>query len=299
MKSSISVFSNNKDESPLVSIIVITYNFASTVIETLESVKAQSFDNIELVVSDDCSKDNTVELCTKWLKANSGRFVKSQIVTTDTNTGVAANLNRGIKASCGKWVKAFAGDDILKPNAICSYVHFMNNDKSMKICVCDVELFTSSGSVPKQEIEAYQHFLELEKEPYDLQYQRVLRKLIFVGPGYFFSRELYDEVGGFNEKYRFCEEWPFIYGILKLGYRINVLEEKLVCYRISNNSLSRKRKGGNYILFKNAFDFYKDVLFKELLQNDKLDAIKFYLYYKIVYVYCKVRSKGLINYFKS
>ena len=52
---------------PLVSVVVITYNSAKFVIETLESVKSQTYKNIELIISDDCSTDDTVERCRLWL----------------------------------------------------------------------------------------------------------------------------------------------------------------------------------------------------------------------------------------
>ena len=52
----------NQDIKPLVSIIVITYNSAKFVLETLESAKAQTYQNIELIISDDCSSDNTIEI---------------------------------------------------------------------------------------------------------------------------------------------------------------------------------------------------------------------------------------------
>ena len=48
--------------NPLVSVVVITYNSASTIIETLDSIREQSYKNIELIISDDCSKDNTVDI---------------------------------------------------------------------------------------------------------------------------------------------------------------------------------------------------------------------------------------------
>lgn len=57
-------------EQPLVSVSVITYNSAKTVLETLESIKAQTYQNLELIVSDDCSTDNTVELCRNWIEQN-------------------------------------------------------------------------------------------------------------------------------------------------------------------------------------------------------------------------------------
>jgi alpha-1,3-rhamnosyltransferase len=52
----------------LVSIVIITYNSAKYVLETLESVKAQTYEKIELVISDDCSTDDTVEVCRDGLK---------------------------------------------------------------------------------------------------------------------------------------------------------------------------------------------------------------------------------------
>ena len=56
--------------SPLISILVISYNSSKFIIDTLESIKKQSYNNIELIVSDDYSTDNTIELVTNWLKLN-------------------------------------------------------------------------------------------------------------------------------------------------------------------------------------------------------------------------------------
>ena len=61
--------------SKLISVCVDTYNAVDTVIETLESVKRQTYDNIELVITDDGSKDGTVDLCEKWIKENCGYFM--------------------------------------------------------------------------------------------------------------------------------------------------------------------------------------------------------------------------------
>ena len=59
----------------LVSVIVITYNSSRYVLHTLESVHRQSFNDIELIVSDDCSTDNTFDLCREWLANYSDRFI--------------------------------------------------------------------------------------------------------------------------------------------------------------------------------------------------------------------------------
>ena len=107
---------NNNDtleKQPLVSIIVITYNSSKYVLETLESAKAQTYQNIELIVSDDCSIDNTVEICKEWIEKDKERFVRTELITAEKNTGIPANCNRGVKAAQGEWVKLIAGDDMI------------------------------------------------------------------------------------------------------------------------------------------------------------------------------------------
>ena len=73
-------------DKPVVTISVITYNSSKYVLETLESIKAQTYPNIRLQICDDCSTDNTIELCKKWIKDNKERFVKTKIIIPPANT---------------------------------------------------------------------------------------------------------------------------------------------------------------------------------------------------------------------
>ena len=115
-----------QDYNPLVSIIVITYNSAQFVVETLESAKAQTYQNIELIVSDDASTDNTVEICNQWIIENESRFVNTKLLTVKKNTGVSANCNRGFFISNGEWIKLIAGDDLLMCDCINDNLEFIN-----------------------------------------------------------------------------------------------------------------------------------------------------------------------------
>ena len=98
---------------PLVTIGVITYNSAGTIVETLESVKKQTYGNIELIISDDASKDNTVEICRDWLERNASRFSRVEMITTDVNTGTCGNCDRLLEKTTGLWLRILAADDIL------------------------------------------------------------------------------------------------------------------------------------------------------------------------------------------
>ena len=76
---------SHKQNIPLVSVSVITYNSSKTVLETLESVKTQTYPNIELIISDDCSPDNTVEVCREWIEQNKERFVRIEILAAEVS----------------------------------------------------------------------------------------------------------------------------------------------------------------------------------------------------------------------
>src|SRR3954453_22702927 len=105
-------------KQPFVSIIILTYNSAKFVIETLQSAEKQTYRNIELIISDDGSKAKTIEICNEWMLKNQDRFLRIELLTVQLNTGIPANCNRGVKAAQGEWVKIIAGDDILHPKCI-------------------------------------------------------------------------------------------------------------------------------------------------------------------------------------
>jgi len=73
----------------LVSLVVVTYNSACFVAEALESVRVQTWNEIELIITDDNSSDDTVEVCRQWLNANSSRFIRTELLTSEVNTGVS------------------------------------------------------------------------------------------------------------------------------------------------------------------------------------------------------------------
>lgn len=266
---------NQHSITPLVSVVVITYNSSLTVVETLESIYQQTYENLELIVSDDCSKDNTVDVVRHWIEEHGDHFVNAKLVTTDMNTGVSGNINRGVAQSHGEWIKSIAGDDLLIPEAIEEYVRFVSGNNSIKMCVCDVEPFAVGGEVDPHIVESYKKYFLLESEPYVKQRRRIMVELVFVGPAYFYKRELFNEIGGFSEQYGCAEEWPFCYKVIREGNQIFALDKKLVRYRIQTGSLchSRDDRGlGSKIVFDGMYRHYFDYAFKDLLREGYLLA---------------------------
>lgn len=102
-------------EQPLVSIVVVSYNHSKYIRENLDSIKAQTYPNIELIVADDASKDNSVEIFESWLAENNYPAKKN---FHQQNTGLATTLNECTDMISGKYVKMIAADDYMHPEAI-------------------------------------------------------------------------------------------------------------------------------------------------------------------------------------
>lgn len=225
--------------NPLVSIQVVTYNSAQTIIETLDSIKALTYPNIELIISDDCSKDNTVGVCYEWIEKNKERFVRTVILTVKKNTGVSANCNRAEDASQGEWAKIIAGDDLLMPNCISDCMDYVAEHQDLIYLVGRMEGFGRT----QEEVDEYMtrcfdySFFELSAEE---QYHRLVFKGNCVpAPAVFYNIERVRELNITNdERIPMVEDYPKWMNVTKKGIRLHGLDKTIVRYRLSEDSIS-------------------------------------------------------------
>ena len=277
------------DIHPLVSVVIVTYNSSSTIIETLDSIKEQTYSNLELIISDDCSKDDTVLLCKKWIKENKESLQRIELVESPCNTGVSVNLNRGINRAKGEWIKSIAGDDLLTPEAIDTYVSFVCKNPNCRICMAKLYLFgTKQSFLSGKESYLNRLYIILASQNRRKQYRRALIEHILPGPGIFYQKELWKEIGGFNEKYNQSEEWPFEIKVTLLT-PIYLLDKKVVKWRFSDNSLSNNHKSVSY---KQNQQFYWDER-RYLIKDEygwlaRLDSDLYYLYEQSGYCFFRL-----------
>lgn len=224
---------------PLVSVIVITYNSSKYVIETLNSTRSQTYHNIELIVSDDCSTDDTVDVCKKWIDENKDRFVKATLISSISNTGIPANINRGVNISKGSWIKCIAGDDLLADNCISELIGYISAQKEdIHLLYSDVVRFFGD-SIENVETKKFDNELFCsEKSTAKDQYEILLRANRVYASSMIIRKDLLESVNGFDERYRFLEDWPMWIKITSAGYKIYYLDKQLVYYRIHDNNIS-------------------------------------------------------------
>lgn len=253
----------------LVSVTVLSYNSSATIIETLESIKSQTYQNIELIVSDDCSSDNTVELCHKWISSNRGRFVRTELLTVDKNTGVSANGNRALAACHGLWQKGIAADDILLPNCIEDFVLYVIKNPEAKWVSSYVRVyrdyFDDENCIKRKGIYSKLFF----DYPVEQQLHLMVRRNVLYAPSLFFNVAMKREVGGYDTKY-IAEDYPFYIHALEKGYKCYFMPKESVGYRIHDSIVHSKKHLFNYHFQVEARKMRKDLSFKYMTKKEKL-----------------------------
>lgn len=255
--------------SPLVSVVVLTYNSSQYIIETLESAKAQTYPTIELIVSDDCSSDNTVAIVQSWLAKYQSRFVRTEVVTVTINTGVSANCNRCIKATTASWVKMISGDDILLPTCIEDNMNFLSAHPETKILFSQVRLyknyFTEENFVRVIPNQVPVNIMASQFSPNHQHNLLLLSDRISFTPSYFFNKETVLSVGGYDETNRYAEDYPMWLKLTKAGIRLDFMEKETVGYRQHDGALNNIEAD---VLFKplllKTYSFRKQVVFPYL-----------------------------------
>lgn len=108
----------------LVSIITPTYNCARFIAETIQSVQAQGYTNWEMIISDDCSTDNTREVIASYLASDS----RIKYICNEKNSGAAITRNNALKVAQGRWIAFLDSDDLWLPEKLEKQIRFMEEN---------------------------------------------------------------------------------------------------------------------------------------------------------------------------
>ncbi|MDH1574008.1 MULTISPECIES: glycosyltransferase family 2 protein [Pseudomonas] len=215
--------SQNHDvtDTPLVTVIIASYNHARYIEASINSVVNQTYKNIELLVVDDGSKDDSPAVL-KRLQAQHGFDLRFQ-----ANQGLARTLNDAIARAKGDLIVPFGSDDIMLPHRIATQVEYMHGKPEVGICSANIETIDHDGKVMGAREQRKRNLpfrrldfddLWLDRKPGPMAATLMLR------------REALEKVGGFNADIR-LEDVYIELSIARAGYYIDVLGEVLAQYR--------------------------------------------------------------------
>ena len=206
------------EDSALVSVVIPTYNRARVLQTTLESVLAQTYPSIEIIVVDDGSTDDTAAILERY----AGRIH----VARQANQGVEMARRRGIRTSTGDYVTFLDDDDLMLPTKIERQVEVLNSRPEVGLVHCRYHYIDKDGN-------------PLETTGWlpegDVRKQLVWGCFPWSG-GPLIRRECFDHLGE-NEHRDWYGDWGMWLRIALAGYPFVCVQEPLGCYRIVPGSM--------------------------------------------------------------
>ena len=237
------------DSFPLVSICVPTFNGEKFLSAALSSIEQQSYRNLEVVISDDSSKDSTIEIVEEF-KIKAGIPVH---IYHHFPSGIGANWNNCIKYAKGKYVKFLFQDDVLYPDCIRKMLEIAEQDKRIGLVYCRRSfIFDSQNDYHNQWISKYSalhtHWDDITaKTGYigGLEYLRD-RNLLTVPlnkigepTAALIAKSSFKVVGFFNEELKQALDVEFWFRLMK-HFKIGFVNEELVYFRLHYEQASTK-----------------------------------------------------------
>lgn len=221
--------------TPLISIIVPTYNVAGCLERAVHSALAQTHRNIEIIIVDDASTDNTVDIARAIAKHDSRILVLPQL----HNAGPSVARNIGIGAASGDWIAVLDADDAFKKNRLANLIHFTQRNEC-DVVADDLVLYDQGL---KQELSPAFGWSKHHRLTMDLLLSRdkYLRgsPLGWIKP--MFRRSyLIDNQIRYPHQYRHAEDFYLLSSLLLTGARFWLLPEAGYIYTLRMGSISQK-----------------------------------------------------------
>lgn len=257
---------------PVVTVGVLTYNSSDYVIETLESIKAQTYNSLSLQISDDFSTDNTIELCMNWIDKNKERFVNTKIIVPEHNTGVSANANRDWEACETEWLKDIAGDDLLLPNCIEDNVNYIKDHPDSVVVFSRIRPFSVRFGRKKWKEKSWHNYdffnLSTKEQYYFLFY---IGNKLPAAPCFYNIKKLRELEICHDERIPLLEDYPKWIRLARKGVRFDFLDKFTVGYRLNEQSLSIGLFSPRF--YKSNLLFYLYYYLDEIKCEDERDQI--------------------------
>lgn len=219
---------------PLISVLIPSYNHGRFIRTAVDSVLAQTHENLQIVIVDDASSDDSAGIIET---INDNRVVR-RILTE--NVGACAAMNTGLSMCDGAYIGVCNSDDIWIPSKLEQQLDKFKNTQGVAAVFSDVEWIDDLGALLSN-AEA-PSFEAVFKQPNRSRFTWI-RELIESGnrlchPSVLIRREVYDKVGQYNNFYRQLPDLDMWLRVLQ-HYEIFVMPEKLVRFRIHGNNTSR------------------------------------------------------------
>ena len=262
---------------PLVSIGIPSYNCSSYILETLESVKNQTYSPIEIIIIDDCSSDDSAEKIKKWIALNGLNNV--EFLCNSHNMGLVKTCNLLLNKISGIYYSFLGSDDILLPTKIEEQVAvFEKEDHSLAVVYSDAIVINEKSEVIQ---ESYFQRIGSVHLPQGDIFQLLIEKNFIPALSVLIKTSTVKNIGGYDENLAF-EDWD-MWLCLAQKFRFHGILKSTAKYRIHSNSMMQN--DSNVIRFNRSQiamlkKYFGKNNFIDNLVLKKIKDLSIYSYYK-------------------
>ena len=222
-------------KKPLVSIVIPAYNSERYIGRTVTFALATDYPNLEVVVVDDCSTDNTLKVLELF------HDKRLRVIRNEKNLGMTGNWNKCVRSARGEYVKLIPADDLVYPDCIKKSLPLLLRHPDIKLVVTGTDLINEKDET----IGKYLHWPV--RGVFD---GRKLAKPSMIFNNFYgnpvcalFRKSDFEDVGGFDECFPYILDFDLWLALSSLG-RVAVIKERLNAFRVRTDSNSGHMMGG-------------------------------------------------------
>lgn len=215
------------ENSPKLSVIMPCYNTGIYLRESIESILNQTFCDFELIIIDDCSHDDSVEIIKKYAK-DDFRII---LIRNSKNLGISRTMNEGLKISRGKYITRMDSDDISLPQRFEKQVSFLDKNEDYSLCSVNISTMDSNGLLLSESL--------FERTNIPLEWLFLWKNPIANAPAMYRKSLVDTSFIMFEETLKIAEDYDFLCRNI-LNTKYFYIDENLYKYRIHSKSIFQR-----------------------------------------------------------
>lgn len=224
------------ENKPKISVLMGLYNCSETLLEAVSYIQAQTYENWELIMCDDCSTDNTYELAVDI----SNKDNRIKVLKNEKNMTLAPTLNRCLNEATGEFVARMDGDDRCAPERFELELKTLMETQEYALVSCFMEIFDETGTTG---------IVRYKQTP---EYKDFVKGSPFCHAGCMMKTEVLRKLGGYNTSQDVlrAEDFDLWVRMYEMGYKGITLPKPLYSMRDDLNAYRRRKFSHRFIEFK-------------------------------------------------
>ena len=216
------------DRKNLVSVLLCTYNSESTIVKSISSLIDQTYNEIEILILDDASKDNSYNICKKYEK----EFNNIKLYRNSVNLGLTKSLNVLLKEARGSYIARQDADDFSHVLRIEKQIEFLNSS-NLDACSTRAKVIDSNRVVPNLSFFLPPKLTIKYKNP-------------FIHGSLLIKSKILKKINNYDENFYYAQDYKLMKDLLINGYKLGIMKQPLYYLNMDNNISTNFSEEQNY-----------------------------------------------------